>query len=392
MMPINLPSSLLALALASTGALAHMQMLYPPILMGKYNDAIPMADKDWNPQNPLAPDGSNFPCHGWIGKDKHNVGSLQAGQVMNFSLIGTTPSDYVPHGGGSCQAALSYDSGKTWSTIWSYMGGCVLDATTYDVLIPADAPSGEVLFAWDWFNLQGNREMYQNCALMTITGGGAGLNDKKAYPPPFVANVGNGCATIEGVNVVFPSPGNNVHYGGVYASSHPTTPTGYTGSNCVPAGQVDAGPYDGAPAASSLAAASSAAASSKPATTSTSTAAIATSPAATTPAVVKPTTSSAAAVPSASASSSAASVPTGAVHAGNPVKVCRRRKRAVQNQALVNETSSDKPAADLPEQQQEAKRGFFSNPHGGLERRHERLVRRKRVAALPAGRPAGFKG
>lgn len=73
---------------------------------------------------------------------------------MNFSLIGTTPQSYVPHGGGSCQVALSYDSGKTWSTIWSYMGGCVLDKTTYDVVIPPEAPSGEVLFAWDWFNLQ----------------------------------------------------------------------------------------------------------------------------------------------------------------------------------------------------------------------------------------------
>jgi hypothetical protein len=45
--------------------------------------------------------------------------------------------------------------------------------------------------------------------------------------------------TIGNTNVVFPNPGPNVKYGGVYASSKPTTPFGFTGTNCVGAGAVE---------------------------------------------------------------------------------------------------------------------------------------------------------
>lgn len=43
--------------------------------------------------------------------------------------------------------------------------------------------------------------MYMNCAVVTVQGGGSGLDG----PAPFVANAGvNQCATIEGIDTVFP--------------------------------------------------------------------------------------------------------------------------------------------------------------------------------------------
>jgi len=128
---------------------------------------------------------------------------------------------------------MSYDMGATWNVVHTQMGGCMTDSVNIDVPIPSSAPSGEALFGWTWFNHAGNREMYMNCAVVTVQGGGSGLNG----PAPFVANAGvNQCATIEGIDTVFPNPGDSVSYGGSYASSRPTAAAGFTGSNCVAPG------------------------------------------------------------------------------------------------------------------------------------------------------------
>lgn len=111
------------------------------------------------------------------------------------------------HGGGSCQLALSFDNGESFHVIKSMEGGCPL-TTTYDFDIPSDAPSGHALLAWTWFNLVGNREMYMNCADVEIEGGSGGFNG----PEIFVANVGNGCSTVEGKQTVFANPGDDVIY------------------------------------------------------------------------------------------------------------------------------------------------------------------------------------
>lgn len=98
-----------------------------------------------------------------------------------------------------------------------------------------------------WFNNLGNREMYMNCAVVTITGGGGGggggggsggLGDsgsgdgplvignegigkrstleKRIWggPSMFIANIGNGCSVPSGRDVMFPDPGSSVEYGG----------------------------------------------------------------------------------------------------------------------------------------------------------------------------------
>ncbi|ODN83660.1 hypothetical protein L202_01757 [Cryptococcus amylolentus CBS 6039] len=217
--------------LAASSALAHMQMSWPYPLHSSLNPATPEADKDYSMTSPLVTDGT-YPCKGFIttADDMGSNAEWSAGSTINYTLVGT-----ATHGGGSCQLSMSYDLGETWSVIFSQIGGCPdSDSLTTDVTIPSDAPSGQALFAWGWFNLQGNREMYHNCAPVTITNGGSGLTNTDDYPTPFVANADvNDCVTIENTAVVFPNPGKTVVYGGDYSSSQPTEAAGFTGSNCV---------------------------------------------------------------------------------------------------------------------------------------------------------------
>lgn len=104
-------------------------------------------------------------------------------------------------------------------------GGCPLQST-YDFTMPADVANGDALFAWTWFNLEGNREMYMNCVDITIDGGSGSADAfESAYPAIWVANVNNGCSTVEQQETVFPNPGNQVLYGGSVTSSSAPFPS-----------------------------------------------------------------------------------------------------------------------------------------------------------------------
>ena len=165
---------------------------------------------------PLEENGSNFPCKGYqsdlSGPAGGSTKTYTAGQQASFKTEGLEAA----HNGGSCQVSLSFDQGKTWKVIKSFIGNCVRSAggnvfdanQEYSFTIPADAKSGDALWAWTWFNQTGNREMYMNCAHITIQGSGTStLND---FPDMFVANVANGCTTKEGSDIEFPNPGKDV--------------------------------------------------------------------------------------------------------------------------------------------------------------------------------------
>lgn len=278
------------------------------------------------------------------------VTTWAAGGTYSYTLEGT-----ATHGGGSCQLAMSYDQGKSWQVIFSYIGGCMIEGLTTEFTLPSDAPNGEALFSWSWFNHLGNREMYQNCAVVTITNGGSGLSPS-VYPTPFVANAGvNDCTTIEGQDVVFPEPGPNVRYGGSYAGGAPAPGTGIVGTNCYGPGESGGSTGSGSgsgSAVSSGAPAASGSASSGPAPSSPAASVGAPVPSASSPPLVDPS-----AVPSAWAvgspsgvSADPAATPSatsqiGYEHAAQPSvnapappaaaptdssgKTCRPRKRAV---------------------------------------------------------------
>jgi hypothetical protein len=171
------------------------------------------------------------------------------------------------HGGGSCQVSITYDAApnknSVWKVIHSIEGGCPIknvagnngnDASavnpdTYSFTVPTTLPTGSAVLAWTWFNKVGNREMYMNCAPITLTGSGSkrefneletldleprnatqlierDINAYNALPDMFVANIGNGCGTKDSTDLLFPNPGNSVEQDGLATSSALAAPTG----------------------------------------------------------------------------------------------------------------------------------------------------------------------
>ncbi|CAG7929276.1 unnamed protein product [Penicillium olsonii] len=223
--------------LASTVS-AHMQLSTPyPIRSPLNKDA--KGQKDYSYTNPLSSSGSDYPCKGYAKDDFEAVATWAPGSKQHMELEGS-----ATHDGGSCQLALTYDQGETFKVIESIEGDCPIEKK-YDFEIPSDAPAGDALFAWTWFNKVGNREMYMNCAMITIGDSGdrtanatetekrdemeapkhmaetkpnmreqgknlnAAQSSFDSLPDLFVANVKQEgeCVTIEGEAVHFPKPG-----------------------------------------------------------------------------------------------------------------------------------------------------------------------------------------
>lgn len=178
--------------------------------------------------SPLASDGSNFPCKGYQNdRPIAPVITYTPGEQYNMTLAGNTR-----HDGGSCQMSLSYDNGATFRVIKSMLGGCPL-VSTYNFTIPSYAPAGNALLGWSWQNKVGNRELYMNCAQVTIESSNASRTRRQddtasfdALPYIWRANLPglNECTTKEGEEPVYPNPGPDVEYGGtITAESAPTT-------------------------------------------------------------------------------------------------------------------------------------------------------------------------
>ncbi|KAH7346490.1 hypothetical protein BKA65DRAFT_502578 [Rhexocercosporidium sp. MPI-PUGE-AT-0058] len=206
-----------ALVALITTASAHMEMKWPPALSGRYNGFT--VTQDNNNHAPLSPDGSDFPCRSHLSDLGTPAGASvvtwNAGAEYNFTITGAIEAPTAPafHNGGSCQAALSYDGGKTWKVIHSYQGACPTSTGgSFKFNIPSDAETGGAVFAWLWWNHTGNREMYMNCASVTIASGSGPVPAVPFAKRPdiFRANIGNGCKTADEVDVIFPNPGPDV--------------------------------------------------------------------------------------------------------------------------------------------------------------------------------------
>ncbi|KAG5998683.1 hypothetical protein E4U43_002383 [Claviceps pusilla] len=199
--------SILAWAVLTT---AHIEMTYPAPFRSKYNRYS--TDIDDKITDPLESDGLDFPCKGYHAlMDKpqgRSVATWQLGQTYTVSLEGHNSYKI-----GSCQLSLSYNKGRNWTAIQSYIGGCPLKPH-WQFTLPADASTGHALFAWTWFNRLGKQEMWMNCAHVTIQKSTLSPNRTSLpfhkRPKMFVANVGNNCTTLQNLDVQFPSPGPDV--------------------------------------------------------------------------------------------------------------------------------------------------------------------------------------
>jgi hypothetical protein len=192
--------------------------------------------------SPLDASGSDFPC-------KFKAGYTATGPSTSIAIGSTQPLKFTggaTHGGGSCQISVTYDKSPTKNSVFkvihSIEGGCPVQGvagnagndanaaspTEYTFPVP-DIPTGDAVIAWTWFNKIGNREMYMNCAPVTIAAGTGKRHEQDplanatqlvqrdqakfdALPDMFVANIaGQGtCKTEESADLTFPSPGDSV--------------------------------------------------------------------------------------------------------------------------------------------------------------------------------------
>ncbi|KAJ8069910.1 hypothetical protein OCU04_000318 [Sclerotinia nivalis] len=200
----------LAAFLGASTINAHLSMIFPPPFRSALNPNAVQSQIDYSITAPLASSGSNFPC-------KYNDMGTPGGKSVVTWAAGATANWTVGtgavHGGGSCQVALSYDSGKTFRVIHSYIGSCpAAVGASADFTIPADAPAGEAMFAWTWQNQIGNREFYMSCASVTIEASASKARAAPAVafssrPDLFLVNLGNGCTSVESKAVNYPNPG-----------------------------------------------------------------------------------------------------------------------------------------------------------------------------------------
>lgn len=315
----------LAALLCAAGIDAHLSLTYPAPFRSKDNPNAVAAQIDYSITAPLAASGANFPCkYNDMGTPGGKpVATFTAGASANWT-VGTG----AVHSGGSCQVALSYDSGKTFRVIHSYIGSCPAAAgASADFTVPSDAPGGDAMFAWTWQNLVGNREFYMSCASVTIEGSGSKTRDAPAVafsarPDLFLVNLGNGCTSVEGKAVNYPNPGPDADV--TRKTSDSGTFTGTCGPvNGVASSGSAAGSSDSAPAAAPAGSASSApAASATTSAPSTSTAAPV-APSSTTPISIEilPTITPSSATSAPASQTSSATTPSSSGTSSGAVKV-----------------------------------------------------------------------
>ncbi|KAK2763096.1 hypothetical protein FQN54_009730 [Arachnomyces sp. PD_36] len=208
-----------AAMLSSSVVDAHMVMVSPVPYMHETLDNFP-----------LAADGSDFPCKlqdGLYDSPSPATNKMAIGEPQTLSFMGS-----AVHGGGSCQISLTTDMQPTpesqWQVIHSIEGGCPAgiggnfpenaagrQAPDFQYTIPDGIAPGEYTLAWTWFNKVGNREMYMNCAPITVEAGSSKRDEMKSkrepnFPSMFVANIAGHCTTDEGVDIVFPEAGDSV--------------------------------------------------------------------------------------------------------------------------------------------------------------------------------------
>ncbi|RYN15873.1 hypothetical protein AA0117_g13248 [Alternaria alternata] len=224
------PASLGVACATFASTLAHVMMESP----------VPYGRATLN-NSPLDGTGIDFPCKLRPGVyDVTHMNYWTAGEAQTVRFLGS-----AVHGGGSCQFSVSRDLQPTkssrWKVVYSVVGGCPARAEgnlpggptsrvpdTFEVVLPKELPSGEYTFAWTWFNRQGNREMYMNCAPITVHGGGSDPEFFASLPDMFVANLpSSACSTVENFDYEFADPGS-----AVLTDSQAKPTTGLVGDGC----------------------------------------------------------------------------------------------------------------------------------------------------------------
>ncbi|GAA5824389.1 hypothetical protein JCM5353_005020 [Sporobolomyces roseus] len=213
---IHLAIYLIVTAL-TRAAWAHMELVKPLAVYSKQDPQTKETNKDYSMTAPLEKDGSNYPaksrCTAEILASLSPVATLVSGEEFTWNLLGT-----AVHNGGSCQVGVSYDACSSMVVLASWIGGCPL-SLPYTFKVPDIPGADKAFFWWSWSNQSGNRELYQNVAVVAITGTASEFTG----PTVFRANTfgEKSCINPEGTDVVYPAPGDQVFYGGKYSDGSP---------------------------------------------------------------------------------------------------------------------------------------------------------------------------
>ena len=194
-------------------AAAHMMLESP----------VPYGRSTLN-NSPLEASGLDFPCKLRAGVyEVTTMNNWKAGQAESVRFRGS-----AVHGGGSCQFSITTDQqpnkSSRWKVVHSVVGGCPAAADgnllggadaevadSFQVRLPPQIPDGQYTFAWTWFNRKGDREMYMNCAPISVSGGGGDAAFLDTLPDMFVANLPSAdCTTPPNLDFAFPFPGSSV--------------------------------------------------------------------------------------------------------------------------------------------------------------------------------------
>ncbi|GAA5901841.1 uncharacterized protein JCM6883_000413 [Sporobolomyces salmoneus] len=200
---------------------AHMELLEPLAVYSKGDPQTPEANKDYSMTSPLDKAGADWPakkrCTSEILSALNPVATLVSGEDFEWNLGGT-----AVHNGGSCQVGISYDSCETMVVLASWIGGCPL-SLPYTFKVPDLPGADRAFFVWAWSNRSGNRELYQNVAVVAVQGSASEF----VGPSMFRANTfGDGvCNNPETIDIVYPAPGDQVFYGGDYSDASPPSPS-----------------------------------------------------------------------------------------------------------------------------------------------------------------------
>ena len=204
----------------ATAALAFFSTVNAHMIM---RSPVPYGTATLN-NSPLDDTGDDFPCKQRPGVyDISQMNNIPVGVPQELTFTGS-----AVHGGGSCQVSVTLDQQPTknsqWKVIHSIIGGCPSNVTgnlvansdgtgaaVFQFTMPKGMPNGQYTLGWTWFNKVGNREMYMNCAPITVTGGGNDNSVMEKLPDMFVANIPfETCNVPENFNYQFPNPGDSV--------------------------------------------------------------------------------------------------------------------------------------------------------------------------------------
>ena len=205
-------SAAIATALIFTTLTSAHMMITKPVPYGQSTlTTSPLADTD-----PGASD-STYPCQQRPGVyDITSMNHITVGQPNELSFSGS-----ASHGGGTCQLTVTKDkeptANSTFKIFQVFEGGCPINSDgnsgshPFTYVLPKDMPNGVMTFAWYWYNRIGNRELYMNCAPITVTGGADNDDYFDTLPNVYLVNMPTSeCQTSdEGIqnSVTIPNPG-----------------------------------------------------------------------------------------------------------------------------------------------------------------------------------------